>query len=131
MDINKYIKIPYRIKGRDFSGCDCWGLVRLVLKEEFRTDLPMFSIYESVEDSKKVEKLIRENKPLVDVEEKGLPDIGDLCLMNFVGSLQHIGIYVGDARVLHTTKKTGVMCTRIDHPMLRNKIEGWYGVRKN
>lgn len=131
MDLEKYIKIPYKLKGRSFEGCDCWGLVRLVLKEEFRKELPLFTSYETVEDVKKITKLIKENQPIVCTERKPLPDIGDIVLITFSGMLQHLGIYVGDARVLHTLKKTGAMCTRIDHPMLRGKIEGYYEVKNS
>ena len=28
--INDWLRIPYRDHGRDWTGCDCWGLVRMV-----------------------------------------------------------------------------------------------------
>lgn len=28
--INDWLRIPYRDHGRDWAGCDCWGLVRMV-----------------------------------------------------------------------------------------------------
>lgn len=36
--INDWLRIPYRDHGRDWVGCDCWGLVRMV-RHALRGDL--------------------------------------------------------------------------------------------
>ena len=43
MNFEKYINLPYKHKGRDFSGIDCWGLVYLVYKEEKNILIPNFT----------------------------------------------------------------------------------------
>lgn len=40
--LEKYLHVPYRKGGRDESGCDCWGLARLVLEREQRITLPSY-----------------------------------------------------------------------------------------
>lgn len=36
----RYIGIPYRAGGRERDGLDCWGLIRLIYREERNTLLP-------------------------------------------------------------------------------------------
>lgn len=40
---DRYLSIPYREGGRDWSGCDCWGIVALPWREERGVDVPLHS----------------------------------------------------------------------------------------
>lgn len=40
--------------------------------------------------------------------------------------VNHVGVYIGDGRFLHTREKTGVLIERIDSPAWRRRIEGFY-----
>ena len=41
--VNNYIGIPFVSGGRDKTGCDCYGLVRLILQNEYNIELPLLS----------------------------------------------------------------------------------------
>lgn len=50
MNFEKYFSIPYKKYGRDYSGCDCYGFVRLILKEEKGIELPFFDYRQDAEN---------------------------------------------------------------------------------
>jgi len=41
--VNKYMRIPFEADGASFKGCNCWGLVHLVLVTERGIDTPRYS----------------------------------------------------------------------------------------
>ena len=38
--LNRYIGKPYKYGGRDVTGLDCYGLVKLIYKEQYNQNLP-------------------------------------------------------------------------------------------
>ena len=71
---NKYIGIPFLDKGRDINGIDCWGLARLIYKQEYSIDLPSFSSDYEPEDTDRMQDLIaqyREGWEPVDTPTEG------------------------------------------------------------
>jgi cell wall-associated NlpC family hydrolase len=127
IDASKYIRIPYLDKGRSFEGCDCFGLVILIYRNEFNRELADV-MYATAEDRETIAKLIDVNAPTIDAQPVREPEEGDLVLMRNAGAASHIGIYLEGGLCLHTSRKYGTCCERIDGPRLKWRIAGYYRV---
>lgn len=130
--VKKYIGIPFLSNGRDKTACDCYGLLFLIYRIEFDTELPLLlSDYKNACDVKETKEIFKINKPLIAGEKLDAPDIGDVVLLNYQGLPSHIGIYAGDGFILHTTEKSGSVLQKLSSPEIRGRVEGYYRVNKN
>lgn len=125
---NKYIGIPYKAGGRDRTGCDCWGLVYLVLKEQFGKTIPIFDGLKGPTPEEST-LLFDINRPLVDAYMPDIPKEGDIVLLRILGKPSHVGVYLGHGLMLHTMIGHDSAVDRVDGPRWAKKIEGFYRVR--
>jgi len=127
---SRYIEIPFKNKGRDFDGCDCWGLVRLIYHTEFNIELPSFvDVYKDANESKKISKAITENRSLINYKENEAPEYGDIVVFNIQKMPFHVGVYVGRGMVLHVMRGMNSACERISLGKLKGRVEGFYEIR--
>ena len=127
--VKKYIGIPFASNGRSMDGCDCYGLVRLVLRNEYGISLPELSNdYSNALNTSETARLFAENLPVLAGEKIGSPEEKAVVVITEHGVAAHIGIAAGGGYVLHTGVKTGSVCQRETHPGLRGRIEGYYRV---
>jgi len=125
--IERFQRIPYRKDGRDWSGCDCWGLHRLYVREVNGIDLPAFDWVHD-DDQASIETAIREQRQTERWVEvlSGAERACDLVMLEALAggeeSPLHIGTVVGPGRVMHMTQRVGVMCVSFDHSTVRGKI---------
>ena len=89
----KYLSIPYKKQGRGWDGCDCYGLARLVIKEESGVDLPSFE-----EKTAPDEEVYTMFKPLVNPE-----DLSIVFLQGGPFHEAHTGVY-SNGFILHMTE---------------------------
>ena len=91
---NRYVGIPFAPGGNGVSGCDCWGLVRLVYRREFRIELPGVTLdveKGSVTDAASV-------SPMLDLvrdafwERVSVPSPGDVAVFRVRGYDSHVGL---------------------------------------
>ncbi len=128
MDINKYIGIPFKNLGRDFDGCDCYGLVRLFLMEEFGETLPEFLTYADAMNPQETSVEIVANVPLLDLKRVSDPVTGNIAVMKYYNYPCHVGIYVGKNKILHVMRNTASVCEKLNSTRLRGRLEGFYAI---
>ena len=128
--VKKYIGIPFVSNGRSFKGCDCYGLVRLVLHNEYGINLPELSNdYSNALNVSETSRLFTENLPVLTAKKIQEPVEKAIVVITERGRPAHIGIVAGGGFILHTGIKTNSVCQRAEHPGLRGRIEGYYHVR--
>lgn len=120
---NKYIGIPYKDGGRDIDGLDCWGLVRLVYKNEYGIDLPSFNNEYVITDRERVNELFNQYREGWLVEDK--PKEGDVVLLRLLGEESHVGVLINDKQFLHVNYKTPAAIENLESVRWRNRIVGF------
>jgi cell wall-associated NlpC family hydrolase len=127
--VRKYVGIPFVSGGRAMDGCDCYGLVRLVLRDEYGINLPELSgDYSDALNLAETARLFAEKRPVLAAGKLPGPREGAVVAMLEHGRPAHLGISAGDGHILHTGARTGAVCQRETHPGLRGRIEGYYNV---
>lgn len=126
MDLDFYTQLPFKARGRDESGVDCWGLVALFYKREFGVIL---ETYQGIDPTSQftVAKLIEIGRELW--EPVDTPRTGDVVTMVSRGLrslVSHLGVIVPLSRsvtgVLHTERSTGTIIQPLDHHYLSQRV---------
>jgi cell wall-associated NlpC family hydrolase len=127
--VKKYIGIPFASNGRTMEGCDCYGLIRLVLQNEYGIYLPELSNdYSNALNVKETARLFKERRPVLAAEKLLKPEEKAVAIITEHGVPAHVGMFAGGGYILHTGIKTDSVCQRETHPGLRGRIEGYYRV---
>lgn len=88
----RYLRIPYRHEGRDWDGCDCFGLVRLFYAEELGITLEDVHGYPEDWSSLGLDCLMSGAAGMGFVPHEGTPIRGDVVIFRINSVVSHIGI---------------------------------------
>jgi len=122
---NNYIRIPFQEKGRDAAGCDCWGLVKLIYKNELNIELPGYEeIYETTNDHLILSKTIKNERNAHWINPEN-PKEFDVIIVNMRGVPMHVGIVTKHQHMIHCAKDVGTAHERTDSMRWRNRIIGY------
>ena len=124
------IGVPFKNRGRDMDGFDCYGLVQEMYR---RYDISIPDYTADFDDLEKVNELITSKTAIVTnwrriAPEEELP-VPCLLAIRFgtpSGIVNHTGCYIGNGRFIHIRANIGVCVDRIDSPAWRHVIEGFF-----
>ena len=108
----RYVGIPFADLGRGPAGCDCYGLVRHVYREELGIGLPDYLGYGSAEEHGEIAALIDGATRLpMWVPVEGTPVAFDVAVFRR-GRLQtHVGLIVRRGLMIHMVDED---CAKIE-----------------
>lgn len=122
---NKYIRVPFEEKGRGHNGCDCWGLVQLIYKEQLNIDLPGYEeVYKTTNDREILSKTIqneRNNNWTTPFEGEPF----DVIILKMGGVPMHVGVVTKPGRMIHCAKDIGTTHEQYDAMRWKNKVIGF------
>ncbi|MBB6011869.1 cell wall-associated NlpC family hydrolase [Aquamicrobium lusatiense] len=125
IDLNHYVGLPWRDRGRMRNGCDCWGLLRLVYAGELGIGLPDHSNgYADTSDRPAVAGLIEAGladwMPVAAGRERPL----DAILIR--QAPWHVGIVVRRGLMLHMPENQSSCIEPYDTGRWSRRVEGIY-----
>lgn len=114
--------------GAKWEQMDCLALVQECCR---RTGFPVPPSHDEVARDSVAERAEAFQAHRHDYERIDDPRLGDIVLMWDVSKSEpdHIGFMLDRYRFIHSTNRAGVHIVRTDHPIWRQKIEGFYRCR--
>lgn len=121
--VARYIGLPFALGGRGPDAYDCWGLVRLVLAEQFGVQVPAYDRYQpdaGVTELAHYMAGLLWPPALAISREQGRP--GDVALIPMAGALCHVGVMVAPDTLLHTHAGADSGLARLDRQPWRARM---------
>lgn len=121
--------VPFADLGRDWSGCDCWGLVRLVYRHELGIELGEYGGI-NVSDVVRVVRNFHKEFRAETWHRVDEPQAFDVAAMSGGygerKSFSHCGVMCSDRVLMDTREETGVVTSDVSNDKTRSLIIGFY-----
>lgn len=120
--IDKYFGIPHRHLGRDLSGLDCWGLIKMIYAD---IGIEVFDLKDYDEQwAMRGGNYFIENYYEDWVWHTAPVFLDVLLFRNCKGIPSHAGIYLSKGKFIHSARKAGVAIAKLKDYLPR--LEGIY-----
>ena len=105
-NLNEYV-------GKSYDELDCWSLVRRIYKDVYHIALPKLPIETEQKNH------WREVPPGSELQ-------GDLLLFRIAELKRHVGLVVGEGRMIHSDETTGVVIEKYTGPLWDHRLKKIY-----
>jgi cell wall-associated NlpC family hydrolase len=127
----KYQAIPFAERGGDFSGCNCYGLIRLIFARELGITLPAHSVIAAT-DALRVARAVRSAARSPVWQPVELPQAKDFDVV-LLASLNrargrlhryrgHVGVMAGPRHLLHVEQGIESECVPLTDPSIVRRL---------
>lgn len=125
--MDRFVGIPYVPHGRDYAGADCWGILFLYYRDVLGTPVPAYSAEMDAREFKHgaIAPLIAEEREKL-WQRVDTPQPGDGVLMRAGRHDSHVGVFLGQGRMLHSEGPHPSVIDRIGDMRWRSRITGFY-----
>lgn len=131
--VEGYLTIPFTDRGRTERGCDCFGLVRLVMARRAKIMLATYGFVAcndrgAISSAIGAAKLDSETWRAVPIEQAQPLDVVPMLDLNELQNGAHdlvdghVGIMVTDRHVLHTELASGPVCLDRSHNSIVHRL---------
>lgn len=126
--VGQYVGIPFAPQGRDRSGCDCIGLVNLVLRDQFHVELPDYrEAYSTEYDQDEIACVLSGELPARGVEiAAGKERCGDVIVLRVKRDPTHVGLVIDRKWMLNVRRGANACIERYDSAFWRPRLVGFW-----
>jgi cell wall-associated NlpC family hydrolase len=126
--VSDYIGTPYLKGAQARSGADCWGLFRLVWREQMGADIPDYAgpLWEMGADAKAIGAAASAFAAQFEPIEQDAARLGDGVLLRVRGAPIHIGFVLAPGLMLHIEETCQAVTERYDGRAWANRIVSIY-----
>ena len=129
-----YVGIPFVDGGRERDGLDCWGLCRLVFKEQAGIDLPRYgdiSAHDLLAVARELSRgMADETWRRVEDAPRRLDVVVMLRLDAVRPTPTHVGVMWDGRNVLHIEELTDSVMVPLKHPTIARRLIGIFRHRE-
>lgn len=131
--INLILKMPFKEKGRDYSGGDCGAVHYLAYRDVLGIELPSFiDDYVNAGNDEASRRVIHDillsQKQFWDKVDK--PRALDVALFRLGNTETHLGLMIDKNRFVHCERKINTVIEHINSMKWKNRVEGIYRLKR-